>query len=111
MPQITGYMTADERSRFGDYAHRLGLDGGTVATLLLVRELRVDRLAELRSKPGFRSPAKAPGKITSHRLAEPEKQKFREHRARFKMSASKALGLLCRAELKERWLEKAIHRK
>lgn len=104
-------MTAEERDQFGEYAHRLGLDGGTVATLLLVRELRVDRLAVLRQKPQFRLPDGDAGTITTHRFAPAEKEKFKEHRSRYGLSARKALGLLCRAELKERWLEKAIHKK
>lgn len=108
MPQITGRMTADERTRFGDYARGLRLDGGTVATLLLTRELRVGRLTALHSDPRFYKPGKTPGKITLRRLPEAEKLDFREHARKHEITPSQALGLLCRVELVEKWLARAL---
>lgn len=106
--QVSGRMTAEERVRFGAYADSLGLDGGAVATLLMLRELRLRRLADLRSNARFREIAGATSKITSHRFAEPDKRRFQEHISSIGLSSSKALGILCRTELVEKWLEQAL---
>lgn len=108
--QITGRLTKEERSEFGNYAERLGLDGGTVATLLLARELRVERLATIRLVPEFRAPSTTPATITTHRFPKSEKERFVNYVESLGLSQSKALGLLCRAELAELWLEQVITR-
>lgn len=107
-PQVTGRMSSDERKAFGKYADALGLGAGTVATLLVIRELRLVRLAKLKVSPRFRQPKDTPATITSHRIRDRQKQEFRDHLDRFDLSASEGLGVLCRAELQERWLETAL---
>lgn len=109
MPQITGYVTSGERSRFGEYAQSLGLDGAALASLLLHRELRVGRLEKLRSDPRISQTAECPEKITIHGVSETTKGKFREHAAAHGLKPSPALAILCRAELKESWLHKAMN--
>lgn len=106
--QVTGRLTPDERKQFGGYAEALGLDAGTVATLLMTRELRIRRLDDLRSDARFRPSGITPRTITSHRFRKSEKQRFLDHIGLLGLSASKALGLLCRVELFEAWLEKAL---
>lgn len=106
--QVTGRLTSDERKQFAAYAESLGLDGGTVATLLMSRELRLRRLERLRADPRFREVVGANRTITSHRFSASDKQRFHDHIRKVDVSASKAVGILCRAELVERWLEQAL---
>ena len=101
-------MLSEERKAFGRYADALGLDAGTVATLLMIRELRLGRLGRLRVSPELRQPRNTSGTITSHRFGEARKARFREHLDKLSLSASEGLGVLCRAELKEHWLEAAL---
>jgi len=108
MPQITGYVTLEERSSFAEYARGLGLDGAALASLLLHRELRVGRLPDLQSKGRNSKSTDCPEKITIHRIDDVTKGKFKEHAETYQLKSSPALALLCRAELKERWLEKAM---
>lgn len=109
VPQITGRMTISERARFGDYSRSLGLDGGSVATLLIARELRQRRLPDLALDAKLRPTENSSGTITTHRLPEGGKRGFYQHVKAAGLSASKALGLLCRSELQERWLERSIN--
>ena len=108
MPQITGRMTPDERLRFAEYSREVGVDGGTVASLLINRELRLRRLPALWSELRNRPDGTTSGTITSHRLGVAQKAHFYSYVERQSLSASKALGLLCRVELKERWLERSL---
>ena len=103
--QLTGRMTSEERKAFGKYADALGLGAGTVATLLVIRELRLARLTKLKVNPRFRQPKDTPATITSHRIRGPQKLSFRDHLDQLDLSVSEGLGVLCRAELDERWLE------
>lgn len=110
MPQITGYLTADERSRLAEYARSHGLDAAALASLLLHRELRVGRLRDLRSKGRLPKPTECPEKVTIHRIDDLAKGRFKEHAKSCQLKSSPALALLCRAELQERWLEKAMEK-
>jgi hypothetical protein len=110
MPQITGYVTPVERSVFGDYAQSLGLDGAALASLLLHRELRVDRLEKLRTDSRISEVGECPEKITIHRVSDATKERFKKHAATHGLKPSPALALLCRAELREKWLHKAMGR-
>jgi hypothetical protein len=109
MPQITGRMTSPERKRFAIYASKLKLGGGIVATLLIIREMRARRLGALKSDPLLQPIGPISGKITTRRLNEAEKVAFRTHVSEFDLKLSRALGLLCRAELAEGWLEAALY--
>lgn len=109
-PQVTGRLTPTERQAFANYADELGLDAGTIATLLMSRELRTKRLVQLSKKPQFRAIENCSRTVTTHRFQAVDKQRFVNHAKEIGLSASKALGILCRAELAERWLDKALNR-
>ncbi|WP_265528316.1 hypothetical protein [Sphingomicrobium marinum] len=103
MTQITGRMPSEDREKFGDYSAKVGLDGSSVATLLVLRELQLRRLHDLRARLGIPNNF-TEKKITSHRVTEEQKTTFTKHAKDIGLSNSKALGLLCRAELIEQWV-------
>src|SRR5215207_3346243 len=57
MPQITARLSTDIRARFDRYATQVGLDASELARLLIVREMRVQRVA----RPLKRQPHNARG--------------------------------------------------
>jgi hypothetical protein len=102
-------MTVNERTAFGHYAKALGLAAGTVATLLMIRELSIGRLGGLKVDPKLRPVENTAGTVTSHRFSKSQKRKFERHVEKVGVpSTSQGLGILCRAELQERWLENAL---
>ena len=108
--QITGRMTPDERKAFGVYSKAMGLAAGTVATLLMIRELKIGRLPHLKVDPMLQPIGNTAGTVTSHRFTKPQKAEFERHVDHAGISStSQGLGILCRAELRERWLETALH--
>lgn len=106
--QITGRVTDQEHAGFSDYCQEVGLRPGVLATLLIHRELRLKRLAGLKEQTIYRPVAGASETITSHGLVANDKGKFTQHVKALEISSSKALGILCRAELAEQWLERAL---
>ena len=107
--QITGRITSDERKAFGAYSKAMGLAAGTVATLLMIRELRIGRLAHLKVDPMLQPIGNTAGTVTSHRFSKSQKADFERHVDHAGISSmSQGLGFLCRAELRERWLETAL---
>lgn len=107
--QITGRVTVREHSDFSQYSQLVGLRPGVLATLLIHRELRLKRLTGLKEQPSYRPVTGAGETITSHGLASDNKATFTQHVKALEISASKALGILCRAELAEQWLERALN--
>lgn len=111
MPQITGYLDESERAELIVYARKFGLDGSGIANLLLVRELRVGRLAGLQTGLACVEVKGKRVKITAHQPDDSVFQVFRVRVQSLGMKAGSALSCLIRAELKEQWLEKAIEQR
>lgn len=105
--QITGYVTPEEREAFVRYAQTLDVSSSTLLTLLVRRELRFCRLAQLAEL----YPRPADGdvllKVIAHLDADEMKKEFEDHARRHAMKVSQAAGILKRAELSEQWFRKA----
>lgn len=105
--QIVGYVPDEEADRFGHYASALSLDVSAVATLLIVREISACRLRGLVEQyPAIGGSGR---KIVAHQRNGLLKQAFAGHAAKFDVKSTPAAGSVFRAELHERWLEKAVH--
>jgi hypothetical protein len=108
MPQITTYLPAPEHFAVVAYAGEFGLDVGALANLLFHRELRVGRLPRLAAADdGGRGVADV--KITAHQSDGALKARWRAHAKTAGLSMSRAGALLFRAELSERWLQRAVN--
>lgn len=105
-PQISAHICAAERAAFETYATTFGLDAAGLLALLLVRELRVDRLADLL---GGDRPLKAArdSKVTVHGNVS-LRASIAARAEKCGTSLSNACAVLMRAELRERWLERSI---
>jgi hypothetical protein len=108
MVQIGGYLQPDEHASFKTYANDLGLTESALAKLLLVRELRRKCLNELKGKypPGARSGSRK--RVTAHRPDAAMKTAFSERCSEEGLKPDQAASILYRAELDERWLDKAM---
>jgi hypothetical protein len=106
-PQIGGYLRPDEKSAFEDYIEQFKLRKGAVATLLILRELRCSRLPQLNDQ--FSMPLGQGRKRISARPTDLSvKAAFEEHVSRLGMDRDPSAGIIFRAELHERWLERAL---
>lgn len=109
MVQIGGYLTREEHTSFKRYAARFQLKGSSLANLLIARELRCARLESL--KVSFSaSRLNARSRVTAHQSDHEVKTAFDAHASRAGVTPDQAAALIFRAELAERWLEKAIAR-
>lgn len=103
--QVNTYVTPEERENFELYARNFLLDVAGLLILLFARETRVGQLRAL-TLTDVAPPASRNAKLSARLKAE-------EHAMLTKMakdnglSLSKAGAMLVRAELKQRWLEKA----
>ena len=105
--QITTHLCLAERNMFEGYARSFALDPAGLLALLLVRELRSPRLALLVKHD---VPANEPrrSKVTAHALDENLHRKVLTMAANHGQSVSHACAVIIRAELTERWLERAL---
>jgi hypothetical protein len=104
-PQIGGYLRPEERAAFDAYVDQFKLRKGAVATLLILREIRCTRLLELRER--YATPTGAGRmRVTARPTDSSLKRAFEEHVARLGMDPDPAAGIIFRAELQERWLER-----
>lgn len=108
MSQITAHVSAADAAAFQAYAAGLGLDASALATLLLIRELRVGRLPRL-AAVDLSARGAANDKITAHRGDGAVKTRWTAHALTAGLSASKAAAIVFRAELKEQWLNRAVN--
>ena len=105
--QIGGYLRPDERAEFDRYIAQFKLRKGAVATLLIVRELRcsrLPRLQELYSAPEGTGRKRITATPTDTSL----KKEFERHAGLFGIEPDPAAGIVFRAELHEKWLERAL---
>lgn len=105
--QVTGYLPADDARRFTDYAARFGLDKSALASLLVQRELILDRLPAL-GRFRHHVPTADCIKITAHRVDASTKAAFEAAAARHGLKPGVAASILFLAENKEHWLEKSL---
>lgn len=104
MAQITGYLTPVQAAAFQDLAASGGLDVSALANLLIVRELRVNRLRILKADFDADLGQGERMKITAHQRFDVTKEAFSAHAAATGLKPGPAAAILFRAELKERWL-------
>jgi hypothetical protein len=103
MPQITARLSPEERRLFEEYATSLGLNGSSLARLLLARALG----HPVRSLSPIRRKEKAEAKLTAHYCSIEALRRLRARAAASKMSPAEAAKVVFTRELDERWLAKA----
>lgn len=106
-PQIGGYLRPDEKSAFEDYIEQFKLRKGAVATLLILRELRHCRLPQLKDRfpmPGGKGRKRISARPTDLSV----KTAFEEHVSKLGLDPDPCAGIIFRAELRERWLERVL---
>lgn len=111
--QIGGDVTADEHSRFRNYAAQFHLTESGLANLLIVRELKLRRLAnrpELYSPSphATRSRTRARPRVTAHQSDAALKVAWEALAAGIGIGPDQAASAVFRAELVEKWLESAL---
>jgi hypothetical protein len=111
MAQILGYLALDEADNFQHYAAELRLDRTALANLLIVRELRIGRLEELKLRYDRDLAGMEKTKVVAHQADPLTKAAFKEHAAGFALKPSRAAAIIFRAELTERWLEASMDQK
>jgi hypothetical protein len=105
--QIGGWQRPSEKAALEEYLDQFGIGHAAAATLLFVRELRCNRLSMLKDR--FAVPTGSDRKrITVHQPDGGLKTAFKEHAASIGLKPNAAASILLRAELSERWLEKAM---
>lgn len=109
MVQIGSNLRPREYDDFCGYADSLQLTYSGVASLLILRELRRRRLERLRIRhKEFRG-------AYEHRITgnvEPDvKAAFVSHVSKLGLGLDAAAGIVFRAELRERWLDRAVGRR
>lgn len=106
-PQIGGYLRPEEKKAFEDYIGQFKLRKGAVATLLILREIRCSRLPELKERfPP--PPAKGRARISARPTDLTLKAAFEEHVSKLGLDPDPSAGIIFRAELHERWLERSV---
>jgi hypothetical protein len=113
--QITIRLNPQEKDAFEDYAAEHDLDDSELAKLLILREKKLKRLAKLKKRrqlpkieraargEGFRKPT-----VTAHVGSSAEVEAFDEYAESCDLNRQSAGAWIFLAELKERWLEKAL---
>lgn len=100
-------MCAAERVEFEAYAAKFGLDAASLLALLLARELRIERLADLLHND-VPSKASRDSKVTVHGRDTALRNGIVARAEKCGTSLSNACAVLMRAEMHERWLERSI---
>lgn len=108
MARIGGYLNPEEHREFGDYSSSLCVTGSALVALLIARELRVKRLKDLVDQ--FRAGARVGirKRISSPVLPNSLRDTFEDHAKTVGLSLDQAASILFRAELAERWLDRAL---
>jgi hypothetical protein len=106
-PQITAHICASERAAFEAYARTFGLDPASLLALLLSRELRFARLGSLQEND---MPSGEPRnmKVTVHGRDLGLRLGVMALAAACGTSISNVCAVVMRAELRDRWLERAL---
>lgn len=103
--QANAYLSISERQAFVAYAQEFFLDPAGLLALLLVRELRLERLAELIDTDEA-PPSNRTAKVTV-RLTPNDHGVLTKIAGDNSVSLSYICAVLARAELRERWLDQA----
>lgn len=105
--QVGCNLTRKEGEDLTVYAKGLELSRRRLCGLLIVRELRVNRIGELsRRYPGSGS-RKGAARVTARVSAE-TKAAFADHVARAVVGSDNAAAAIFRAELQEKWLSNVL---
>jgi hypothetical protein len=105
--QIGGWLRPSEKKALEIYLKQFSIRPAAAATLLIVRELRCKRLSLLKQRYA-QAVGSERGRVTAHPTDPTLKLSFNEHAAALGMDPDPAASILFRAELDERWLEKAV---
>jgi hypothetical protein len=106
--QIGCYLTEDETKELRAYAQAHELRVPSLCALIVLHELRCRRLSDLKSTY-LRKVGKQEGQRVTARFSRPElKEEFSNHVNECGIGSDDATGVLIRAELQERWLDKAL---
>lgn len=108
MVQIGGYLQPDEHIRFKTYAAEFCLSESALANLLLVREIQIKRLKDLKDKYLAGAPSESRARVTAHQPDEVMKIAFEARCSEEGLKPDQAASIVYRAELDERWLERSI---
>jgi hypothetical protein len=108
MAQIGGYLTPEEHEMFQTYAVEFGLSESGLANLLLVREMRRQRLHDLKGKYAAGAPSDSRQRVTAHQRNAALKMAFDERSSDEGLKPDQAASIVYRAELDERWLERSV---
>ena len=107
--QITAYLPSDDAEAFLRYSNSLGIDKSSLANLLVVRELRLNRLGSL-SRFRHSQPSASCIKVTAHLTDPAIKDEFTASATRHELRPGAAAAMIFLAELEERWLERSLNR-
>lgn len=108
MVQVLGYLSAADAAEFRAHAASGGLDASALANLLIVRELKLARLAELQKAFAADAALSDRTKIIAHQPDDRIKSAFTKHAKDAGLKPSPAAAVLFKAELKERWLSRCL---
>ena len=109
--QITARLSPETKARFEQCATKFGLDGSELAKLLIVRERHQKRLKQAgkhqMDEPRRDSRGRRPT-VTAHLSSVKEVRDFDAYARQCGLSRNRAAACLFEAEVRERWLERAM---
>lgn len=105
--QQQGYLTLAEDAEFRTYAKQHELPAAALGRLLLIRELKLQRLGSLLLNP-IPQQGKGRRKVTVHLTNRDLKRAFAERARNIGLTPTAAAAVILRAELSEKWLSTAI---
>lgn len=106
MPQITARLPPQARRQFEKYAVSLGLNGSSLARLLLLRQLWGPVKGP---SPGVgRKQGSEDRKLTAHSCSAETVKRLRIYAKARRISPAEAAKLIFERELRERWLARAM---
>lgn len=107
-PQIGCYMYGDDANKLSEYAKRVGVKRAVLVFLLVLRELKSTRLAQLRPKYPYQGKKEGLRRVTARLPSQSFKRAFEKHVAEIGMGSDEAAWVLFQTELAEQWLDKSL---
>jgi hypothetical protein len=104
---IGGWLSKADGDAFHAYALEIGIDSAALATLLITRELRQRRMADILD-PEALTVVRKERRISARTAQAKLKARFVEHAAMHGISSDGAAAAIFRAELREKWLGKCL---
>jgi hypothetical protein len=101
MTQITARLSPTSRRRFEVYAKSLGLNGSSLARVLLLRALGL-------RMPSDEKQDSQDGKLTAHGCTDDVVQRLKAHAKTRRVTKAKAVKDIFERELKDCWLAHAM---